>query len=230
MVGALGGTQPCRPACSFTKKSNPGYEVKDRRAALVLNYMAHVRDAVTHAHPVSGEIAGAQRIIREPILGPAVFGLFAAGGLAGAPIMRATSAPWATANTVATPVTVLRVGRLVFDGTPGEGFPAIGAGVRSALSDDDSVFQIGLANDQLGYLIAPSTYVPFIAVEAPINDDIIFNVSPTIGDHVMCSSIVLALSIGMKGSTPAGCAPYLALDATEPVVSKVPVGGIHLGR
>src|SRR4051794_12550627 len=42
MEGANGGTQPCRAACSFTKPSNPGYNVADRKSALVLNYMAHV--------------------------------------------------------------------------------------------------------------------------------------------------------------------------------------------
>lgn len=228
MVGALGGTQPCRPLCSFSKKSNPGYDVKDRRASLVLNYMAHVRDALAHSHPVYGDVEAAQRFIREPITGPAVFGLFAAGGLIGAPLMRATTAPWVTATTIRTPVTVLRVGRVVFDGTPGEGFPAIGEGVRHALTNDDEVIQVGLANDQLGYLIAPSTYVPIIAAEVYVNDDIIFNVSPTIGDHVMCTSIRLALDAGMRGAVPVGCAPYLALDATEPLVAKVPVGGIHL--
>lgn len=46
MEGANGGTQPCRTACSFTKPSNPGYNVDERKPALMLNYMAHVRNSL----------------------------------------------------------------------------------------------------------------------------------------------------------------------------------------
>jgi hypothetical protein len=117
---------------------------------------------------------------------------------------------------------------VLFSGTPGEGFNAIGAGVRDAVSDEQEVIQLGLANDQLGYLIAPISYVPIIAAEVPVNDNIIFNVSPTIGDHVMCSDISLALEIGFTGSSPAGCTPYDAADSAGDPVSQVPVGGVIL--
>ena len=82
------------------------------------------------------------------------------------------------------------------------------------------------ASHQLGYLIAPISYVPVIAAEVPVNDNIIFNVSPTIGDHVMCSDIALALKIGFRGASPAGCAPYDAADAAGDPVGSVPVGGV----
>jgi hypothetical protein len=90
------------------------------------------------------------------------------------------------------------------------------------------VFQLGLANDQLGYLIAPVSYVPVIAAEVAVNDNIIFNVSPTIGDHVMCSDIRLALSLGFSGSSPAYCAPYNAEDAAGDPLENSPVGGVVL--
>jgi hypothetical protein len=115
---------------------------------------------------------------------------------------------------------------VLFSGTPGEGFPAIGTGVRAAVRDEQEVIQLGLANDQLGYLIAPLRYVPIIAAEVPVNDNIIFNVSPTIGDHVMCSDIALALKIGFSGASPAPCAPYDAADAAGDPVGQVPVGGV----
>ena len=51
MVGALGGTQPCRTACAFTKPTNPGYNAKDRKTALVLNYGAHVATALKQRRP-----------------------------------------------------------------------------------------------------------------------------------------------------------------------------------
>jgi hypothetical protein len=61
-----------------------------------------------------------------------------------------------------------------------------------------------------------------------VNDNIIFNVSPTIGDHVMCSDISLALQIGFAGASPATCAPYDAADRAGDPVGMVPVGGVTL--
>ena len=70
--------------------------------------------------------------------------------------------------------------------------------------------------------------MPVIAAEAPVNDNIIFNVSPTIGDHVMCADIALALATGFDGASPAECAPYDAQDAAGDPVANVPVGGVTL--
>ena len=53
-------------------------------------------------------------------------------------------------------------------------------------------FPLGLANDQLGYLISPAEAWPMVAVEVAVNDNSIFNVSQTIGDYVMCASIANA--------------------------------------
>jgi hypothetical protein len=228
MEGANGGTQPCRAACSFTKPSNPGYDVGDRKTAIVLNYMAHVQDSLDHAAPVAGPVAAAQGNIREVITGPAVLGLFMAGQYIGARLMRSHENPWVVGNTIHTITSALRVGGVLFAGTPGEGFPAIRTGIQGAVSGPQEVIQLGLANDQLGYLIAPIRYVPVIAAEVPVNDNIIFNVSATIGDHVMCSDIGLALRIGFAGSSPATCAPYDAQDAAGDPVSQVPVGGVTL--
>ena len=51
---------------------------------------------------------------------------------------------------------------------------------------------------------------------------------PTIGDHVMCADIALALKTGLRGSSPAECAPYAAQDAPGDPVGEVPVGGVVL--
>jgi hypothetical protein len=207
MVGALGGTQPCRTACAFTKPSNPGYNVSDRKTALVLNYGAHVADALRHAARVRGPVAGAQGFIREPITGPAVTALFTAGKYAGA----------------------LRIGDVVLAATPGEGFPrirqdiadAVGAGAREVMT-------LGLANDQLGYLISPAVYVPIIAAEVAVNDNIIFNVSPTIGDHVACADIALVATLGLNVTTPPTCLPYGVEDSLGDPIGDVPIGGVVL--
>jgi hypothetical protein len=218
--GANGGTQPCRPACSFTSPNNPGYNVADRKTALMLNYMAHVQDALAHAAPVRGRVSGVQGAIREAVTGPAVTALFLGGQYAGARLLRSHESPWMVGHTIRTITSALRVGGMVIAGTPGEGFPAIGDGVRGAVPSAQEVFQVGLADDQLGYLIAPLSYVPIIAAEVAVNDNIIFNVSPTIGDHVMCSDITLALKLGFTGASPATCAPYDAADAAGEAVPR----------
>ncbi len=164
--------------------------------------------------------------ISEVITGPAVTALFAVGSYDGARLLRSRQNPWVVGNTIRTVTSAIRVGGVLFSGTPGEGFPAIGTGVRDAVGNEQEVIQLGLANDQLGYLIAPAHYVPIIAAEAPVNDNIIFNVSPTIGDHVMCSNIRLALATGFEGSSPAACAAYDAADSAGDPVAEVPVGGV----
>jgi hypothetical protein len=233
MVGALGGTQPCRPTCAFTKPSNPGYGMGDRRKAILLNYLAHTRAALDAAKPVTGPVAGARAYIREAIVGPAVAGLFLAGSRTGTPLMRSHDNPWMVGQTIRTVVSDLRVGNLLFNGTPGEGFPAIRSGVATAVGEGTAggprmVIQLGLANDQLGYLIAPVHYVVPIAVEAAVNDNIIFNVSPTIGDHVMCTGIRLAGEVGFAPALTPQCAPYDAVDLPGDVGASVPVGGVSL--
>ena len=229
MVGALGGTQPCRTACAFTKPSNPGYDVADRRRALVLNYGAHVAAALRTAKPVTGPVAGAQGFIREPITGPAVTALFTAGKYAGAELLRNHEAPWVNGQTIRTVVGVLRIGDVVLAATPGEGFPRIRQDIEDAIgAGAQEVMTLGLANDQLGYLISPAAYVPVIAAEVPVNDNIIFNVSPTIGDHVACADIALAARVGFAVTSPASCAPFTVEDAAGDPIGQVPVGGIVL--
>jgi hypothetical protein len=227
--GANGGTQPCRTACAFTDPKNPGYNINDRKASIVANYMAHVHDAIVHSEPVNGPVAAAQGVIREAITGPAVTALFMGGQYGGARLLRSHESPWVVGQTIRTITSAVRVGDVLFAGTPGEGFPAIGDGVRSAVgSSAHMVFQLGLADDQLGYLIAPVSYVPVIAAEVGVNDNIIFNVSPTIGDHVMCSDIGLAAKVGFSATSPPTCAAYDAADSAGDPVGQVPVGGVVL--
>jgi hypothetical protein len=229
MVGALGGTQPCRPACSFTKTTNPGYHAKDRRTAIVLNYSAHVVSALRSTRRVTGPVAAAQGFIREPLVGPAAAALFAAGKYGGAELMRSHEPPWANAQTVRTVVGALRIGSVVVAATPGEAFPRIRQDVEDSIdSPVTEVISLGLANDQLGYLIAPVSYVPVIAAEVPVNDNIIFNVSPTIGDHVACADIALLPSLGLQVTSPPTCTPYTVEDSFGDPIGSLPVGGIVL--
>ncbi|HEX8002932.1 MAG TPA: hypothetical protein VF519_09595 [Mycobacteriales bacterium] len=232
MEGAVGKTQPCRPHCGFTSPSNPSFGLSGRRAQIVANYLAHVVDAVGSATPVRGPVDAAQGRIREVITSPAVTGLFLAGGHAfGARLLRSTEPPWMNANTVSTVVAALRVGDVLFAGTPGESYPEIAFGIRDGVSGPREVITLGLANDQLGYLIAPAAHYPVITAQVAVNDNTIFNVSPTIGDHVMCADIRLAKSLGFgEGDVrlAAYCAPYDAADAAGDPIGAIPVGGVTL--
>jgi hypothetical protein len=236
MEGAVGRTQPCRPACAFTAKSNPSFHTSGgRKAEITANYLAHVYDALAHTSPVSGPVRAAQGYIREQVTGPAVLALFLAGGRGlGAHLLRSIDSPWMVGETIRTVVASLRVGDVLFAGTPGEGFPEIAFGIRDALGGPREVITLGLANDQLGYLIAPApSYVP-ITAEVAVNDNTIFNVSPTIGDHVMCADIRLAKSIGFEATADAAnnarltayCAAYDAVDLANDPLAASPVGGI----
>lgn len=235
MEGANGGTQPCRPWCSFSLASNAGHSVpltdpNYRFDVITVNYMAHVRDALANSSWVSGPVAAARTYFREPVDGPFAAGLLSGGADLGAPIMRNHESPWIAAQTVRTVASVVRVGSLLYGGTPGEGYPAIRSGIAAAMPGASMVIQLGLADDQLGYLIAPAAYAPAIYAEVGVNDNALFNVSPTIGDHVMCTDITLALALGLDGSSPPTCAAYdaedLANGAAGDPAGQLPVGGV----
>jgi hypothetical protein len=230
MEGAVGKTQPCRPACGFTKRTNPSFGISGRKAQITANYLAHVADAVSHAGLVRGPVAAAQGKIREVVTSPAVLGLMTGGGTAfGARLLRSLDPPWMNANTVSTVVAALRVGDVLFAGTPGEAYPEIAFGVRDGVAGARETITLGLANDQLGYLIAPAAAYPVITAQVAVNDNTIFNVSPTIGDHVMCADIRLAKRLGFATGAvqyTAYCAPYDAADSLGDPIGAIPVGGV----
>lgn len=228
MVGALGGTQPCRPSCAFTKKDNPGYDIGDRRTAVMANYTRHVRLALASAAEVSGPVAAQRGYIREPITGPVMTALFAGGKRLGINLLRSTEPPWVNAQTLRTVVGAMRIGGLAVVGTPGEGYPRIGDDVRAALRDEQMVIQLGQAGDTLGYLIAPAEYYPVIAAQAAVNNNALLNVSPTIGDHVACADTRLALALGFTGQASPECLAVDVFDGAGDPIAAVPVGGVVL--
>ncbi len=225
MVGTIGRTQPCRPRCSFTDPKQAGYELKDRRAAYTRMYLNHVEDAVRTATPVSGPVGAAQGLIREAITGPAVLALFEGGSRAGAELLRSREQPYLSGTVVGTVTSAIRLGGVLVTGTPGEPFPAIAQGIADAVEGEQEHFTLGLANDQLGYLISPAAIYPVIAAEVAVNDNAIFNVSATIGDHVMCSDLALSLSLGFAGTAPAMCAAYAAADVAGEAYGLLPLPG-----
>ena len=135
--------------------------------------------------------------------------------------------PWATGDVIGTFVSAHRIGDLLLTAAPGEAYPDIRFGVQRSVSGYSKVFTFGLANDQLGYLIAPASEYPWIPFSNPTNDNALFNVSATYGDHVLCSQTAAATALGFKATGET--APYGA-DANPPacpvydVADQVPMG------
>ena len=206
MPAANGRTQPDRPAGTDVEKLD-AYSTTISGLAL---------EAVASAAPVAGSRVGARkRLIFEAADNAALLGLLYAGQ-AGcfvtpnlcAPIMRAKTPPWLTGNVIGTVVSAFRVGDVLFTGTPGEPYPQVAFGIQDAVdagapgvADISHHFLFSLADDQLGYLIAPAEGVPAAAEQTALtgNDNFLFNVAATIGDHVMCTAINLALDLGFPG-------------------------------
>jgi hypothetical protein len=221
--GAVGRTQPCRPRCGFTDKSTPGYEMPSRRDAYPAMIMYHVRRALTGAPAVSGAVKAQKIYIRHEIENPGLFFLTQDGGAIGAPIARSLDKPWTVGNTVRTVVSATLVGNQLILGAPGEAYPNIPAGVAEALNlPPQRTWTLGLADDQLGYLIAPAEAYPLILAQAAVNDNSLFNVSPTIGDHVMCAQIRM-------GAALLGGAPQFRVDPHCPAWDAVDSLGDPLG-
>lgn len=214
--GAVGRTQPCRPRCGYTDRATPGYDLPDRKSAYTTMLSYHVGRALLNAPPVNGDIKVAKTFIRHEISNPGLFALTQNGGVIGSPIARSLDAPWTIGNTVRTPVSAIKLGDLLINGAPGEAYPNIPFGVAEALNVPiQRKWSLGLADDQLGYLIAPSEAYPLILAQSAVNDNALFNVSPTIGDHVMCAQIRLSAAVlGLPGPvrTDPHCPAWDAFD------------------
>lgn len=205
MVADVGRTQPRDgdvPGDTDVEKLN-GYAARVEERVLT---------AIAGATRRAGtQVAGAQLFLREPYANP----LFPLSFL-GAQIARSDAEPWLTGDTVGTIVSAARVGDLLFVGIPGEGYPAIQFTLESFVPAQEH-FVFGLANDQLGYLIAPESGYPQVLAAAPDNDNAIFNVSPKIGDHVACTALAAARAVGFAvDDTPVECAPYASEDHALP--------------
>jgi hypothetical protein len=110
---------------------------------------------------------------------------------------------------------------------PVEAYPDIRFGVGKEIKAPQAFFTFGLANDQLGYLIAPASEYPWITYSNPGNDNGLFNVSVQYGDHLYCTEAAEAHALGFTATNDP--APY-GPNATAPncaasgVTDQVPMG------
>jgi hypothetical protein len=204
MMGACGRTQPDRGDFGNTdaeRLSNYAAAVSER-----------VEQALANLVEVSGtEIGATQLFLREPFNNRLV-----PADLLRELVSRSDQPPWFEGDAVGTVVSSARVGNVLFSAMPGEGYPAIQFAMEDGISALEH-FIFGVANDQLGYLIAPESGYEQVAAAAPDNDNAIFNVSPSIGDHVMCTLLKAARATGWTvDSEPATCGQYADEDNQPP--------------
>lgn len=130
------------------------------------------------------------------------------------PIPRANTPPYGAGVASGLWATTFRIGDVLFSGGPGEVYPNLVETVRQAVPDARH-FYLGLAQDQVGYIIGPTEeWAAVVAVrDAEANDNGLFNGGPTIGDHLVCEHIIAAAQMGFPTTkVPAICPVVTASD------------------
>ena len=243
VVGTLGRTQPADRSCS-----DPTAVTADAQNLCKLNdYATRVVDraaqAVANAKPLTGDpfVAARSFLITDPSSNALLLGLVYVGGELGIPINRAITPPWLTGDVLGTITATARIGDVLMSSGPGEMYPQIPLKVASTVPAR-GYMTAGLANDQLGYLIAPYEAYPepirrsFFNQRgdevSPIdNDNYFFNVSHTMGERVICSLLRGAgevSGVGLAYWNQYDRCPTFVDDALIPdgTDTKSPSGGI----
>jgi len=208
-VGTLGRTQPRRDggaACAPDRTEEGALCELDAYAGELVEEVRALVDGEGLTELSGPEVVDARTyLVQDASTNPALLGIVGAGEIAGAPVNRSLLPPWMAGNVLGTTAGAARIGDLLLVAMPGEAYPQIPARVRElaggAVRD---VMTLGLAGDQLGYLIAPApgAFVQpgcrtalrdcgaFDEVPQPepiSNDNFFFSVSPTIGERVTCA-------------------------------------------
>jgi hypothetical protein len=232
VVGTLGRTQPADRGC-------PDQSLADGTDAQSLcaldDYAGRVADraerAVAAAQPIGGKpvVDARSYLIQDAATSPLILGLDYVGDPVGVPINRSLTPPWLTGTVLGTVTSTARIGDVLLSAMPGEAYPQIPLKLRD-LVHVRGYMTAGLANDQLGYLIAPYTAYPepirrsFFNQRgdevSPIdNDNYFFNVSHTMGERVTCSLLRGAGDVLADGADyraqDSDCAPF-ANDTLQP--------------
>ncbi len=236
LMGTLGRTQPKDRGCPDAA------EGRARDLCAVRTYGAKVADRVADARAAAGPVGvrplvdGRSFLIQDLSTNPPVLGLNFVGAPLGAQLSRSTSPPWLTGTYVGTTTATLRIGDVLLSAVPGEAYPQIAELVRTLTAGAKGHMTMGLAGDQLGYLIAPRAAYPEPLRRtlfnergdeiSPIdNDNYLFNVSLTIGERVTCSLLRGAGELLDRGSAPRDAYDRCAMyddDLQRPAGADVP--------
>jgi hypothetical protein len=220
IVGAVGRSQPNRGDCTTADKTSGKYLVDSRQAddscrlsKYAAAVMTYVDAAVKAETPVTvGAVDGRDLFIHDAADNAGILAFNYAGDAIGVPVARAQTPPYLAGNILGTWVGVYRVGDIVITTNPGEPYPNIRQQFIQAVPGARRYWTTGLSNDQLGYLIAPFPEGYPQAIQAGVggNDNILFNISATLGDHVMCTQVKGAIAMGLAGASPVKCTPFAA--------------------
>ena len=229
-VATLGRTQPADRGC-------PSEELEGDEASLCAldDYARRVvrraRVAVRHARPLKADpgIEARSYLVTDLATNAVLLGFEFAGEPIGTPLNRSAEPPWFLGPAISTITASARVGDLLVSTYPGEAYPQIPLDVAGKVEEERGQITLGLANDQLGYLIAPYSAYPEPIRRtlfnqrgdeiSPIdNDNYFFNVSHTMGERVRCSSLRGAGEVFGAGTSyvdaDADCAAFAA-DTTR---------------
>ncbi|RZO85393.1 MAG: hypothetical protein EVA65_05910 [Oceanococcus sp.] len=155
-------------------------------------------------------------------------------------IDRALTPPFLQGALFGTYVTAVRIGELFFSTFPGEPFGELEAALRERVRDPQAHFLLGAANDFFGYMtFRDETYWQTFSTGATWllgcpEQDLVYDplgldydgactdhwslmVSPTIGQHIVCTLHSAALELGFDvDEADARCAALTALDGLAP--------------
>ncbi|MFA5890804.1 MAG: hypothetical protein WDA27_07625 [Actinomycetota bacterium] len=172
-------------------------------------------------------VAAGLTFIREPLTAPILYAAYVPmnsqhpANVIEASIDRSVMHPWATGAVMGTHVSAIRVGDVLFGGTPGEAYPEISFALSRGVTASEH-FIFGLTNDQVGYLISPLEGVPTPAQNGALypafgNDNWALSVSPTIGEHVSCTLRDIAGGLGFQVEPKLErCSALTATDGLAP--------------
>jgi hypothetical protein len=209
VVGTLGRQQPARDNCPdpalAAKGDSDAQEAICKLGAYATRVVSRAKLALAAAEPLEGkpEVVAKTYLIQDAASNAGILSFNLAGDAIGIPIMRSISPPWLTGNVVGTVTGSARIGSVLFSSMPGEAYPQIPLAVRDALkgSEIKGFMTAGLSNDQLGYIIAPlpEAYPQVLIKGAQGNDNILFNMSQTLGERLTCSLLRGAGEVTGKG-------------------------------
>ena len=114
-----------------------------------------------------------------------------AGGIY--PIDRQDTPPYLTGSVLGTPLTALRIGRLVYASMPGEPFPEVRYAIANAVQGADAVVALSKGQDDLGYYYPAFVYPAAFVYNS---DHHIYNVAPQAGDQIIQGQVA---NIGTLG-------------------------------
>jgi hypothetical protein len=212
IVGTLGRQQPARGDCPDPTLAAKGDSDPQAAICKLTQYasrvVARAKDvALPAAKLIDGkpEVVAKTYFIQDPATNAGIMALNDVGEAGGAPIMRSNTPPWRTGNIVGSVTGTARIGNVILSSMPGEAYPQIPLDVRAGLKDSGikGFMTAGLSNDQLGYIIAnmPEAYPQVLLRGAQGNDNILFNMSQTLGERLTCSLLRGAGEVTSKGST-----------------------------